>query len=118
MRCSAEGVADDEEGNVVGFGAGEDGRRGGFDQLAVGEDYGAAVEGFEGGLRDEEEGGVAFEIDSGCAAHDFEAGVRDVMFVGEAEADEVEHCGAGARAGGGGCGGGGEKVILLVGWWG
>lgn len=47
--CCAEGVADYEEGYVEGLGGGEDGVAGGFDHFAVGEDNGAAVEGFLGG---------------------------------------------------------------------
>jgi hypothetical protein len=42
----AEGVADDEEGDVFGGGVGEDGIGVGLDEFAVGEEDGAAVVGF------------------------------------------------------------------------
>lgn len=46
---------------------------------------------YEFGLVNHEDAGVCFEVDAGAFLDDLETGDGDVFFIGEAEADEVEH---------------------------
>ena len=105
-----EGVADDEEGHVGLVGAAEDLVARALDHFAVGDEDGAAVEGFllarqcgqfpDGNwektsyqflLADHQDGGVGLEVDALGALDHLEAADGDVLLVREAEADEVEH---------------------------
>lgn len=46
---------------------------------------------YEFSLVNHEDAGICFKVDAGAFLDDLESGNGDVFFVGEAEADEVEH---------------------------
>lgn len=116
VRGRAEGVADHEEGDVLGVGFGQDVVGAAFDHFAVGDYDGPAIVGFllrgrgvsslavqgmafrgvnvvthEYALVDEQDCCVGFEVDALGLFDDLQTLDRDVFLVGQAETNDVKH---------------------------